>query len=110
MSKKAKAQNVPAPAAVVEAAVELAPVVLTKRNRVPTSTVLVRTDKKLSDRSDHTKLAWAVVEATLPATASALIEALEAAKFDEKTKAKLVSFSAYISYMIRRKALAPKAE
>jgi len=81
---------------------------LTKRNATPTTAVLIRTDKTPKDRAPHTKAAWAVLEAALPATAAELIAALEEAKFDEVTKTKLVSFPAYISYMIRRKALAPK--
>jgi len=112
-SKKAVKVVVEAPAVeapAVEAPAVEAPAVLTKRNRVPTTATLVRTDKKLSDRSDHTKAAWAVVEAALPATATELVAALEAAGFDDKTKAKLVSFSAYLSYMIRRKAIAPEVK
>ena len=94
-------------APVVEAA---APAVLTKRNRVPTSAVLVYTGKKMSDRAEHTKLAWDVVAKILPATAAQLVAELDAAALDPATQKKLVSFSAYISYMIRRGALAPKAD
>ncbi|MCJ7432760.1 MAG: hypothetical protein MUO77_04665 [Anaerolineales bacterium] len=96
--------------AVVEAVT--VPAVLTRRNRVATTAVLVRTEKKVGDRAEHTKLAWDVVAAALPATATELIAALEAAGFDATTRLKLVSFSAYLSYMIRRGALAeaPKVE
>lgn len=101
-----------APDVVVDAAqVEVAPAVLTKRNRIPTSAVLDYTGKKVSDRADHNKTAWDVVAAALPATATELVAALEAAKLPEATQKKLVSFSAYLSYMIRRGALAEvKAE
>ena len=112
MAKKAKAVvavEVAAPVAVV-APVEVVAPVLTKRNRVPTAAVLVSTGKAPRDRAEHTKLAWDVVAKALPATAAELIAALEAAEFDATTKAKLVSFAAYISYMIRRKALAVGGE
>jgi len=108
MAKKAKAvvkTEVVAVEVVAPVEAVVAPV-LTKRNRVPTAAVLVGTGKAPRDRADHTKLAWDVVAKALPATAAELIAALEAAEFDATTKAKLVSFAAYISYMIRRKALA----
>ena len=99
------------PAVVVDAAqVEVTPAVLTKRNRVPTSAVLDYTGKKVSDRADHNKVAWDVVAAALPATATELVAALEAAKLPEATQKKLVSFAAYLSYMVRRGALAVKVE
>ena len=115
MAKKVKAVKtavvaVKAPVVEVVAPVVEVAQVLTKRNRVPTTVTLVSTGKTPRDRANHTKLAWEVVAKALPATAKALVEALEAAEFDATTKAKLVSFEAYISYMIRRKALAPEAE
>lgn len=83
---------------------------LTKRNATPVNTVLVQTNKVPRDRTDHTKAAWDVVSKALPATATELVAALEAAKFDDHTKAKLVSFAAYLSYMVRRGMLAPKQD
>lgn len=111
MAKKAKHDAVQAEVAVavgVEAA-EAPAANLTKRNRVPVSAVLVRTEKAPKDRADHTKLAWEVVEKALPATAAEVLKALEAAAFDETTKRKLVSYPAYLSYVIRRGLVAPKA-
>lgn len=84
--------------------------VLTKRNRVPTTAVLEYTGKKISDRADHNKRAWEVLAKVLPATAAQLVAELDAAGLDAADQKKLVSFSAYVSYMIRRGALAPKAE
>ena len=103
--------EVVAPVAEVAAPEVAAPVAkLTKRNSTPTNAVLVQTDKAPRDRTDHTKAAWEVVSKALPATATELVAALEAAKFDDHTKAKLVSFAAYLSYMIRRGMLAPKQD
>ena len=96
--------------AVVTPDVEMAAAPLTKRNRTPSNVQLVRTDKAPKDRADHNKAAWDVISKALPATATELIAALEAAKLPDAAKVKLVSFPAYISYMIRRKALAPKAD
>ena len=117
MSKKQKAVAVKSVVAVVADAIAAAvpavvvdAPVLTKRNRVPTSAVLDYTGKKVSDRADHNKLAWDVVAAALPATATELVAALEAAKLPEATQKKLVSFAAYLSYMVRRGALAVKVE
>ena len=110
MAKKQKAVAVKSAAAIADVvyADAVVPAVLTKRNRVPTNTVLDYTGKKMSDRADHNKAAWDVVTATLPATATELVAALEAAKLPEATQKKLVSFAAYLSYMVRRGALAVK--
>ena len=77
---------------------------LTKRNRVPATAMLVQTDKVPKDRAEQNKAAWDVVVAALPATATVLIKALEGAKVP-----KIVP-SIYLSYMIRRGALAEKGE
>ena len=98
------------PAVVVDAAqVEVAPAVLTKRNRVSTSAVLDYTGKKVSDRADHNKVAWDVVAAALPATATVIVAALEAAVKAGTVPAKVMP-TTYLSYMVRRGALAVKVE
>jgi len=95
------------PVAVEPVAVE--PVaVLTKRNRVPVGTLLVRTDKIPKDRADHNKLAWDVVVATLPATAAVIVEALTAAVKAGGVPAKITP-TVYLSYMLRRGALTEAA-
>ena len=82
--------------------------VLTKRNRVPTAAVLEYTGKKISDRAKHNKLAWEVLAKVLPATASVLVAELERAITAKEVPAK-IGPSVYVSYMMRRGALAPKA-
>jgi len=125
MSKKAKAvKMLPQAAATALAAgpevevvaapaveVVAAPAVLTKRNRVPTTVTLVKTDKAPKDRADHNKAAWDVVVGALPATAAVIVAALAEAVKAGTVPAKIMP-TVYLSYMLRRGALAeaPKVE
>lgn len=83
--------------------------VLTKRNRVATSAVLEYTGKKISDRAEHNRLAWDVLAKVLPATAAVLVAELDRA-IKAKEVPEKIGPSVYVSYMMRRGALAAKAE
>jgi hypothetical protein len=76
---------------------------LTKRNATPITAVLVATDKAPKSRAAHVKAAWDAVIAALPATAT------ELAKLEPLADKGCVSPQAFLSYMIRRGFLTPKA-
>jgi len=76
---------------------------LTKRNSTPISAQLVLTDKVPKVRAGHNKDAWEALKAALPCTAA------ELAKVEALNTAPIVC-SQFVSYMIRRGFLVPKAD
>lgn len=102
LAAKQAAKLAPAP---VQAQTQVASVAtkLTKRNNTQVGTTLVFSGKQPKSRAAHVKAAWAAVQSALPATATALCALAPLAH------PQCVSPQAFISYMLRRGHLMPKA-
>jgi hypothetical protein len=92
-----------APVAPVVTQVASVAIKLTKRNNTQVGTTLVATAKVPKSRAPHVKAAWQAVLAALPATATTLCA------LPPLAHPQCVSPQAFVSYMLRRGHLMPKA-